>query len=691
VNQQAERRIGTVIGGKWRVDALLGSGSMAAVYAVTHRNGARAALKILHPTLCTDPSVCERFLGEGYLANSVKHSGIVRVLDDGATDDGCVFLVMDLLEGQTLEALRQARGNRIPLEETLDIGDKLLDILSAVHSAGIIHRDLKPQNVFVCNDGTLKLLDFGVARVFDRTAQSKLSVFGLVLGTPSFMSPEQALGTRDKVDNRSDLWSVGATLFTALTGETVHLGANVQARLLAAATVKARSISMVMPDLPKAIASVIDIALRFKKEDRWQTADAMRRALREARESLGIARPRISVPFDMSLDEATHVDKVPHPFERTQPIARPRQPSDTNIQREIDRTQPEKPQKPQKTEKAAKPGTAEKAEKKAEGPGGTFIGIGNGSGKVSAVVGGDKSVSSRPSAPPLSPSTFPTLTEAVPVVQPPRQAATPSSSARHNGPPPLPAQPPPTAASASNAPATPNVSLTPGVPVRRTTTSSPSPEAGRSPSRQEGQQQGQEGSIPAYGATLQRGPSEDAIESTQLSSRRRGSVAMWLIATVLAAVAIVLFIVIFAVKLSPVATRTDKVTVSHQSVPTEAPSPTPRPRSSAALAAPVTTPAPMVSTTPSVPIHVADLPVAPPVQSMANPTHPPAHDVQREVHNVQVGPTPVAPASPRPAWRPPPQRSAKSATAVTADTPTDAPTKPTADPPPSTDVFATPD
>ena len=81
--QQAEKRVGTVIGGKWRVDALLGSGSMAAVYGVTHRNGARAALKILHPTLCTDPSVCERFLGEGYLANSVKHQGIVRVLDDG--------------------------------------------------------------------------------------------------------------------------------------------------------------------------------------------------------------------------------------------------------------------------------------------------------------------------------------------------------------------------------------------------------------------------------------------------------------------------------------------------------------------------------------------------------------------------------------------------------------------------------
>ena len=311
MNQQAERRVGTVIGAKWRVDAMLGSGSMAAVYAVTHRNGARAALKILHPTLCTDPAVCERFLGEGYLTNSVKHPGIVRVLDDGVTDDGCVFLVMDLLEGETLESLRQLRGGRIDLVDTLDIADRLMDVLHAVHTAGIIHRDLKPQNVFVCNDSTVKLLDFGVARVFDRASQSKLSMFGLVLGTPSFMSPEQALGSRDKVDHRSDIWSLGATVFTALTGETVHLGANVQAKLLAAATVKARSISMVMPNLPPAIAAHIDMALRFKKEERWQSVDAMRRAIRDARAQLGLGNPTSLAPppnFDMSLDEPTHRD-----------------------------------------------------------------------------------------------------------------------------------------------------------------------------------------------------------------------------------------------------------------------------------------------------------------------------------------------------------------------------------------------
>ncbi len=295
MSDPAERRIGTVIAGKWRVDSLLGSGSMAAVYAVTHRNGARAALKILHPSLCADEAVCERFLGEGYLTNSVKHAGIVRVLDDGVTDDGCVFLVMDLLEGKTLEALRQDRGGQIDLVEVLDIADKLMDALHSVHQAGIIHRDLKPQNVFVCDDGSVKLLDFGVARLRDGGTRSKLSMFGLVLGTPSFMSPEQALGARDKVDHRSDIWSLGATLFTALTGQTVHLGPHVQAKLLAAATVKARSIGLVKQDLPVPIAAAIDTALRFKAEERWQSVDAFKRALREARLQLGLGKPQ-SVP-----------------------------------------------------------------------------------------------------------------------------------------------------------------------------------------------------------------------------------------------------------------------------------------------------------------------------------------------------------------------------------------------------------
>ncbi len=281
--EQDDQRSGSVIGAKWRVDSLLGSGSMASVYAVTHRNGSRAALKILHESLASDVSVCERFLGEGYLTNSIKHDGIVRVFDDGMTDDGCPFLAMDLLEGETLDVHRTKAGGKLPMFEVIEIADKVMDTLAAVHQAGIIHRDLKPQNVFCENDGGVKVLDFGVARLQER--MNSHSVVGMVLGTPSFMSPEQALGGKD-VDARSDIWALGAIMFTLLTGETVHIAAHIQARLLAAASVRARSVLTVAPQLPQDIALVIDTALQFKKDERWQTVTAMRSALRNVKQSL---------------------------------------------------------------------------------------------------------------------------------------------------------------------------------------------------------------------------------------------------------------------------------------------------------------------------------------------------------------------------------------------------------------------
>ena len=535
MSQQAERRVGTIIGGKWRVDALLGSGSMAAVYAVTHRNGARAALKILHPTLCTDPAVCERFLGEGYLANSVKHSGIVRVLDDGVTDDGCVFLTMDLLEGDTLEALRQKRGNRIPIAEALDLGDKLMDVLSAVHAAGIIHRDLKPQNVFVCEDGVLKLLDFGVARVFDRTSQSKLSMFGLVLGTPSFMSPEQALGSRDKVDHRSDIWSFGATLFTALSGETVHLGANVQAKLLAAATVKARSIAMVMPGLPPAIAAAIDMALRFKKEDRWQSVDAMRRSFREARDNSGLGRAEPARPYDMSLDESTHVDKG-GPSQLPRPLMGSNPPPVRQFDGESTQRMPSEAP---------------------EGPGGTFIGMGDRSGKMTSVVGNDGSIppppafmSSPPKPAPSRPSNPP------PVPARPRMPSNAGSPGTPGVPIPLGSPLPgvlvgePREPREPRGPRTPSVAPHPAAVMRRLPT--PDPVGIRSSRPDSGERQ--EGSIPAYGNTLNFGADESLsdIDPRDLGMRPKSTVAVWLMAVLLAAAALG-GIAFFAVKRGPLA------------------------------------------------------------------------------------------------------------------------------------------
>jgi serine/threonine-protein kinase len=215
-------RVGQVLKEKWRLDSLLGVGGMAAVYAATHRNQKRVAVKVLLPELSNDTEVRTRFLREGYAANTIGHPGAVSVLDDDVTEDGSAFLVMELLEGETVEARWERKGNRLPLSEVLFIADQLLDVLASAHEKGIVHRDIKPENLFLARGIGLKVLDFGIARVFEGTRSKTETKAGLIMGTPAFMAPEQALAKWDEVDGRTDLWAVGAMIFTLLSGEHVH-------------------------------------------------------------------------------------------------------------------------------------------------------------------------------------------------------------------------------------------------------------------------------------------------------------------------------------------------------------------------------------------------------------------------------------------------------------------------------------
>jgi len=278
----AEARLGRVLKGKYRLDRVLGIGGMATVYAATHRNKKRVAIKMLHPELSTRESLRARFLREGYVANSVDHPGAVSVHDDDVAEDGSAFLVMELLEGSAVDTLAAASAGRtLPLGLVLSIGDALLDVLVAAHAMGIVHRDLKPANLFLTNDGRLEVLDFGIARLHDETA-STATATGAVLGTPAFMAPEQAMGEQEKVDAQTDVWAVGATLFVLLAGTLVHDGVNAQQLMIAAATMKARSLASVVEAVPKAIADVIDRALAFERTERWASATEMREALRRA-------------------------------------------------------------------------------------------------------------------------------------------------------------------------------------------------------------------------------------------------------------------------------------------------------------------------------------------------------------------------------------------------------------------------
>jgi eukaryotic-like serine/threonine-protein kinase len=291
-----EAKVGATIPGGWKLLRLLGWGSTSAVYEAVRPKGTRperAAIKILHASLCANPDVVKRFLREAYVPNTVPHRSIVEVLDDGVTENSA-FLALELLEGETLEERRLREGGKLALEVVAPLVDELLSALITVHATRIVHRDLKPQNVFLTTDGAVKLLDFGTARIFDvDDGSDPISVEGLVIGTPSFMSPEQARGEREQIDAKSDLWSLGATLFTTLSGEYVHHGRDAHQRLLACATKPPRSFASVAPSIAPAIAAVIDRALVFDKAVRWPDARAMRAAFRSAAIGAG------ALPFDV--------------------------------------------------------------------------------------------------------------------------------------------------------------------------------------------------------------------------------------------------------------------------------------------------------------------------------------------------------------------------------------------------------
>ncbi len=286
-----DRDIGKLIKDKWRIDARLGEGGTAIVYAATHRNGGKVAIKVLRPEIARTSDFKVRFLREGYAANAIKHRGVVRVLDDDVMDDGSVFLVMDMLEGESLSVRAAARGGAIPLEEMLPIADKLLEILTAAHAQHIVHRDIKPDNVFLTHDGDLRVLDFGLARMKPLVEAFKLEATGtgVVLGTLDYMSPEQARAENTEVDERSDLWAVGATIYTMLSGRRVHSGKMMHEYLVATANETPRSLAVMAPHVPAEVVAVVDRALALAKDHRWSTAREMQQALRAAHPSAALA------------------------------------------------------------------------------------------------------------------------------------------------------------------------------------------------------------------------------------------------------------------------------------------------------------------------------------------------------------------------------------------------------------------
>lgn len=305
----ARARVGQILHGKWRLDALLGVGGTACVYAATHRNGKRGAVKLLRPELSVNDEARRRFLREGYVANRIEHPGAVAVLDDDMAEDGSVFLVMELLEGQTLEDYARAcPGMRVTPSDTALVVDKLLDVLAAAHDKGIVHRDLKPENVFLTTMGEVKILDFGTARMRENSGAGRMTEVGHIMGTPAFMPPEQALGHNAEIDGRTDLWAVGAIMYYVLTGKLIHNAETLNKVLLSAMTRQAPPVGTIAPDVPPQLGEIVDRALMFQRDKRFPDARSMQRALRSVRQTL----PATSVFLPMS--RTTAIGRQPGPM-----------------------------------------------------------------------------------------------------------------------------------------------------------------------------------------------------------------------------------------------------------------------------------------------------------------------------------------------------------------------------------------
>lgn len=280
--------VGRVLKGKWRLDEVLGIGGMGMVFTATHRNGFRGAIKMLHPELAKDATCRARFLREAYVANRFS-KGVAAILDDDETEDGIVYFVMELLEGCTVgELARKTKGRRLEVSYCASIGLSLLDVLEEGHLMGVVHRDVKPDNLFFTIDGELKVLDFGVSfAAFDggwadagvRKKVARLTTNSASLGTPAYMAPEQALCRWDSVGPASDVYSVGATLFSLVAGRAPHGSLSAGELALAVATKPAPSLRSVATEVPAGFAEVVDKALQFKIEDRYPSARAMRAAL----------------------------------------------------------------------------------------------------------------------------------------------------------------------------------------------------------------------------------------------------------------------------------------------------------------------------------------------------------------------------------------------------------------------------
>jgi serine/threonine-protein kinase len=271
--------IGRILDNKYRIVRVIGVGGMGTVYEAEHiLISWHVALKILSQEFVADPDVVERFFLEATSASAIGHPNIVEIYDVGREDDKTVYIVMELLKGTSL-------ADRIDAETRLDptaaaaIAVQVLSALCAAHGMGIVHRDLKAANVFLAVDSRdrqeVKLLDFGIAKIGRIGAPGfGLTQDGLVMGTPFYVSPEQARGAND-LDARIDIWGVGVMLYEMLTGTLPYDGENYNELLSRILLEEPRPMLEIVPELPPELVAIVEKAMQKDRNNRYASAEAM--------------------------------------------------------------------------------------------------------------------------------------------------------------------------------------------------------------------------------------------------------------------------------------------------------------------------------------------------------------------------------------------------------------------------------
>ncbi|MCC6620124.1 MAG: serine/threonine protein kinase, partial [Deltaproteobacteria bacterium] len=276
---------GRTIQGRYQLDQKIGEGGFGSVYRATHlQMGTDVAVKVMHGSLSYTPSAPKRFALEARRSAQLRHPHTISVFDFGTTDDGLLYLVMELLEGRPLSAVLREEGALAP-DRAVHVLDQTLQALDAAHSQGVVHRDLKPDNIFLVRVGDdpdfVKILDFGIAKTADQGGE--LTATGVLVGTPAYMSPEQCEGK--ELDGRSDLYALGCVAYMLLAGRPPFVSTTPVAYLLAHTQERPDDVRRHTPNgraIPSGLAAWVDRLLAKRPDARFATAGEARRALIDA-------------------------------------------------------------------------------------------------------------------------------------------------------------------------------------------------------------------------------------------------------------------------------------------------------------------------------------------------------------------------------------------------------------------------